>query len=63
MGTTGEVQPAAMLPHLASRAGALIIDVNPNRDLITPLADFFLQGPGGEVLPRLAAALQRAMSS
>jgi len=60
VGTTGEVQPAATLPHLASRAGALIIDVNPNRDLITPIADFFLQGPGGEVLPRLVSALRLA---
>ena len=60
VGTTGEVQPAGTLPWLASQRGAVIIDINPNRDQITPIADVFLQGPGGEVLPKLVAALQRS---
>jgi NAD-dependent deacetylase len=57
VGTSGTVQPAASLPFLAERAGALVIDVNPNRSEISWIAEFFLQGPGGEVLPKLLKAL------
>jgi NAD-dependent deacetylase len=58
VGTSGVVQPAASLPLLARRARAFIVDVNPERDEIADLADVFLQGPGGEVLPRLLAAMR-----
>jgi NAD-dependent deacetylase len=58
VGTSGVVQPAALLPVVAKRARAFVADVNPQRDEIADLADAFLQGPGGEVLPRLFAAMQ-----
>jgi NAD-dependent deacetylase len=58
VGTSGLVQPAASLPLIAARAGAFVIDVNPNRDEIAPLADVFLQGASGSVLPRLLAAIR-----
>jgi hypothetical protein len=32
--------------------------VNPEPSEISPLADVFLQGPSGEVLPRLVEAVQ-----
>lgn len=57
VGTSGQVQPAASLPFVAARAGALVIDVNPDRDELAEMADIFLQGPGGTVLPALVAAL------
>jgi len=57
VGTSGLVQPAASLPSHAHRAGSPIIEVNPHPSAITPLADIFLQGPAGEVLPRLVDAL------
>jgi NAD-dependent deacetylase len=57
VGTSGLVQPAASLPWTARRAGSPIVEVNPNPSAITPLADVFLQGPAGEVLPRLVQAL------
>jgi NAD-dependent deacetylase len=60
VGTSGEVQPAASLPFMASDAGALVIDVNPHADSISHVADFFLRGPGGEMLPRLVDALRIA---
>jgi NAD-dependent deacetylase len=63
VGTTGEVQPASTLPLIASQHGATIIDVNPNRNQITPIADIFLQGPGGEVLPQLVAQLQHTSAN
>jgi NAD-dependent deacetylase len=58
VGTSGEVEPAASLPAHAAYSGALVIDVNPDRDQTSRWADFFLQGPGGEILPRLVEALR-----
>ena len=54
VGTSGIVQPAASLPYLAKQnGGAFLIDVNPERDEITPICNLFLQGTAGGVLPRL----------
>jgi NAD-dependent protein deacetylase/lipoamidase len=58
VGTSGEVEPAASLPIRAATSGALVIDVNPDRGQTARRADIFLQGPGGEVLPRLVEALR-----
>jgi NAD-dependent deacetylase len=52
------VQPAATVPLLAARSGAFVADVNPERDELAGVADVFLKGPGGEVLPRLVAAVK-----
>jgi NAD-dependent deacetylase len=60
VGTSGVVQPAASVPVLAARAGALVIDVNPERDDLAVIADIFLRGRGGEVLPRLVAAMKES---
>jgi len=53
IGTSAVVYPAAMLPHTARRAGALVIEINPVETALTPSAHHFLQGPSGEVLPQL----------
>lgn len=58
VGTSGVVQPAAMLPYEAKHNGAYVIDVNPVPDEITPIADLFLEGPSGQVLPRVIEAMQ-----
>jgi len=62
VGTSGVVYPAAALPLLATEAGAAVIDVNPERDALTSGADLFLQGPGGEVLPDLVAAVREHLA-
>ncbi len=53
VGTSGTVWPAAELPHVARRAGALIVEVNPEPSELTALADVFLAGAAGAVLPAL----------
>jgi NAD-dependent deacetylase len=59
VGTSGIVQPAAQLPYVAKRWGeAYLIDVNPVQDEITPMADLFLQGPSGVILPQVVAKLR-----
>jgi NAD-dependent deacetylase len=63
VGTSGTVWPAAELPHVASRSGARVIEVNPEPSELTAVADVFLQGPAGEVLPRLARAVAERKQS
>ena len=60
VGTSGVVHPAAGLPALAKDAGACVIDVNPMPDEISALADLFLDGPSGEVLPQIVQAMREA---
>ncbi|HEX8392673.1 MAG TPA: NAD-dependent deacylase [Longimicrobium sp.] len=60
IGTSGTVWPAAELPLVARRSGARVIEVNPHPSELTHAADVFLQGPAGEVLPALLAAIRTA---
>ncbi len=55
VGTSSLVYPAAWLPQLAQQAGAWVVEINPNRTPLTPLADYVLSGPAGQVLPALLA--------
>jgi NAD-dependent deacetylase len=57
IGTSSLVWPAAMLPDMARRSGAMIVQVNPDETPLDALADFNLRGKAGEVLPALVAAL------
>ena len=62
VGTSGVVQPVASMPYHAKRSGAAIIDVNLAPSEITPVADVFLQGPSGEMLPRVVEAVRQIQS-
>jgi NAD-dependent deacetylase len=57
IGTSGLVHPAAGLPLVAKRRGALLIEVNPNPTPLTAHVDFALAGSAGVVLPALVQAL------
>ena len=57
VGTSGVIMPAADMPVIAKRAGAKIIEINPDETPITPITDIWLQGTSGEILPRVVAAL------
>ncbi len=59
IGTSAVVEPAASIPYLARRAGARIIEVNPERALA---ADIFLQGPAEEIMPLLVDEVIRISS-
>jgi NAD-dependent deacetylase len=58
IGTSGVVQPAASLPFLAGRSGALVIEINPEATPLTPHASYVLPGPAGIILPELVQALE-----
>jgi NAD-dependent deacetylase len=57
VGTSGLVWPAAEIPFLAARSGSTVIEINPEPSEITSVADIFLSGPAGVVLPELVRRL------
>ncbi len=57
VGTTAQVQPAASLPLVAKRAGALVVEINPQETALAVLADYWLQGEACEILPELIRQL------
>jgi NAD-dependent protein deacetylase/lipoamidase len=57
VGTSAIVYPAAALPMVARRAGALLVEVNPEPTELTAEADLSLRGPAGEMLPWLVAQI------
>jgi NAD-dependent deacetylase len=56
VGTSAEVYPAAALPLHAKRAGATIVEVNPDTTPLTDQADYVLRAPAGVALPALVEA-------
>lgn len=57
IGTSGVVYPAASLPQIAKRAGAYLVEINPEPTPLTDFADEFLMGKSGEILPQLVTVL------
>ncbi len=53
IGTSAEVYPAADLPRIAKRAGAYLVEINPDPTEVTHIADEVFAAPSGEVLPEL----------
>lgn len=53
VGTSGVVYPAAGLVHVARRAGAEIVVINPEPTALDSEAAWVLRGASGEILPRL----------
>jgi NAD-dependent deacetylase len=51
VGTSALVYPAAGLPQIASRAGAYVVEVNPEQTPLSELCDEWLGGKAGEILP------------
>ncbi len=60
IGTSGQVSPANMIPGIAKRHGAKIIEINMEPSTYTPhLTDIFLQGKSGEILPKIDALMTK----
>lgn len=54
IGTSAIVQPAASIPGIAKGAGACVIEINPEKTLLTgTIADITLTGNAGDVMTRL----------
>lgn len=59
VGTSARVFPAAGLIEVAYRAGACVIEVNPEATAFSGIAHLRLSAPAGEALPALADAFER----
>ncbi len=55
IGTSAVVYPAAGLAHIAKASGAKLVEINIAETALSAQIDEFLQGPSGELLPRLIA--------
>ena len=53
IGTSALVYPAAELPFTALRAGAMVVEINPQPTPLSPHVSFSLHGPAGAILPAL----------
>jgi NAD-dependent deacetylase len=53
VGTSALVYPAAGLPVVAARAGAYLVEVNPERTPLSEICDEVIEGRAGEILPLL----------
>jgi NAD-dependent deacetylase len=63
IGTSGIVYPAASLPQISRRNGAYLVEINPEPTPLTDMADEFLQGPSGTILPLLVEAVEAARAA
>ena len=57
IGTSAVVQPAASLPILALEAGALVVEINPNRTPISDRVQIRFEEASGVILPKLLEAV------
>jgi NAD-dependent deacetylase len=58
IGTSSVVYPAASLPVEAKRNGAYLIEINPEPTPLTDIADEFVKGRSGEILPHIVEQLR-----
>ena len=53
VGTSAAVYPAANLPHIAHKKGAIVVQVNPMITSFNAIAAYNFHGKAGEILPKL----------
>lgn len=59
IGTSAEVYPAAMLPIIAKRAGAYVVEINTKPTAISGELDEILTGKSGEILDELVNEIKK----
>ncbi len=59
IGTSGVVMPAGAIPEIVKRNGGKVIEINIERTAISPIADIFIKGKAGEVLPKIVEEINR----
>lgn len=59
IGTSAVVQPAAFMPLVAKEAGALVIEINPEKTPLTgSVSDYLVQGKAGDMLNAILAEME-----
>jgi len=63
IGTSAVVYPAASLPLIAKREGAVIVEINQEQTVLAAgISHYFLEGSAGVVLPKLLLEVRRRIS-
>ncbi len=57
IGTSNLVYPAAEIPFIAKRKGSFIIEINPEKTVLTPYADIYLNNPNSDNYEKLISLL------
>lgn len=57
VGTSGVVQPAALIPHWAKDKGATVIQINPSSTSIDEVSDYNIRATAAQTLPKIVKAL------
>ncbi len=64
VGTSAVVQPAGLMPMMAKKSGAKVIEINPEPTPLTHnTSDYHLMGPAGEILNRIVAQLEQRLNA
>ena len=58
IGTSAVVQPAASLPVAAKEKGAILVEINMEETPLTKIADYFISGKSGEILPQIVEMIK-----
>ncbi|MGB9771099.1 MAG: SIR2 family NAD-dependent protein deacylase [Candidatus Kapaibacteriota bacterium] len=59
IGTSAEVYPAANLPYIAKRSGAVLVEVNPNPTVLSPNVDYRISESAASGLPKIVNLLKQ----
>ncbi|WP_269901889.1 SIR2 family NAD-dependent protein deacylase [Paenalcaligenes faecalis] len=57
IGTSGAVQPAALIPQWAKEKGAVVVQINPNPTPIDQVSDYNIRMTAAQALPQIVEAL------
>ena len=63
IGTSGVVYPAGAIPYIVKERNGKIIEINISRSTISPIADYFIEGKAGEILPIILSSVEKKCSS
>lgn len=64
VGTSAVVQPAGLMPMIAKKSGAKVIEINPEPTPLTHnTSDYHLMGAAGEMLNRIVARLEQLLKA
>ncbi|MHA1616863.1 MAG: NAD-dependent protein deacetylase [Candidatus Njordarchaeales archaeon] len=58
VGTSGIVMPAGALPFIVKDHEGTVIEINVSESAITPIADIFLRGSAGKILPEIVKMIK-----
>ncbi len=63
VGTSGVVLPAGYIPYIVKENGGRVVEINIQESAITPIADIFIKGKAGEVLPVITQKVEEYLRS